>query len=262
MESMDETDPSLNTHPNTEPASDSISNNSSATTTQIEPEPEIYLSDEPDSSDTDTDSTIFVKGSEDDSDATIPNTSILIDSDNKKNSRNDPENQPSSSSVVEIPINSVKRSYDVMKYDRDDNDQICPICLDMWTSEGDHRLCSLKCGHLFGKSCIFNWLVKQKKKCCPQCNKDASSYDIRELFATKLIAMDCSEKTRLEREIEAVREEKRKVEVELAKSRLYAENFKLEVNKLQTELAKYRGKTENSSTKKVIMFCNLVSILY
>lgn len=36
----------------------------------------------------------------------------------------------------------------------DDDGSICPICLDTWEMSGDHRLTSLKCGHLFGHSCI------------------------------------------------------------------------------------------------------------
>lgn len=32
----------------------------------------------------------------------------------------------------------------------DDDGSICPICLDAWTNSGAHRICSLKCGHLFG----------------------------------------------------------------------------------------------------------------
>lgn len=27
----------------------------------------------------------------------------------------------------------------------------CPICYEPWTSGGIHRVCSLRCGHLFGK---------------------------------------------------------------------------------------------------------------
>ena len=27
----------------------------------------------------------------------------------------------------------------------------CPICYEPWTSSGMHRVCSLRCGHLFGK---------------------------------------------------------------------------------------------------------------
>lgn len=36
----------------------------------------------------------------------------------------------------------------------DDDGATCSICLDTWEYKGDHRLVSLKCGHLFGDSCI------------------------------------------------------------------------------------------------------------
>lgn len=34
----------------------------------------------------------------------------------------------------------------------------CPICFEPWGSSGDHRVCCLACGHLFGLSCIQTWL--------------------------------------------------------------------------------------------------------
>ena len=43
--------------------------------------------------------------------------------------------------------------------DSDDDDGLtCTICLDQWTSSGEHRLVSLKCGHLFGFACIERWI--------------------------------------------------------------------------------------------------------
>lgn len=38
--------------------------------------------------------------------------------------------------------------------DEFDDGTICPICLDSWEISGPHRITSLKCGHLFGTSCI------------------------------------------------------------------------------------------------------------
>lgn len=40
------------------------------------------------------------------------------------------------------------------KMDEDDDGETCPICFDSWEMSGQHRLVSLKCGHLFGNSCI------------------------------------------------------------------------------------------------------------
>lgn len=36
----------------------------------------------------------------------------------------------------------------------DDDGSTCSICLDTWESKGAHHLVALKCGHLFGESCI------------------------------------------------------------------------------------------------------------
>lgn len=35
-------------------------------------------------------------------------------------------------------------------FQADEDGNICPVCLEAWTNCGDHRICSLKCGHLFG----------------------------------------------------------------------------------------------------------------
>lgn len=44
----------------------------------------------------------------------------------------------------------------------------CMICYEKWTTSGAHRVVCLKCGHLFGQSCIAQWLRQSFK--CPQCN--------------------------------------------------------------------------------------------
>lgn len=66
--------------------------------------------------------------------------------------------------------------------------QTCTICFDQWTNSGPHRLVSLKCGHLFGESCITRWIHMNKK--CAQCNAPNQVYDIRKLFAKCLKAVD------------------------------------------------------------------------
>lgn len=37
-----------------------------------------------------------------------------------------------------------------------EDDSNCPICLDRWTSSGEHRVASLRCGHLFGKQLVIH----------------------------------------------------------------------------------------------------------
>ncbi|KAK6627131.1 hypothetical protein RUM44_009608 [Polyplax serrata] len=206
-------------------------------------------------SDSATDSIILIK--DDNDEAESSSTTISDNSQHfrktvtAKNLNGKITKRQCTTSTSDIPS---KRSCDEIQSVKEEDDQICPICLETWTSEGIHRLSSLKCGHLFGKSCISNWLVKQKKNCCPQCNKKASSYDIRELFATRLIALDYSEKTKLEKEITTIKEEKHQVEVELAKCQLRAESYKMEIQKLQNELSKYTGKTEINSCDLMYKF--------
>ena len=58
--------------------------------------------------------------------------------------------------VVETDNNS-SVAYNVTKNTNCDTeshqeeDENCPICLDRWTSSGEHRVSALRCGHLFGK---------------------------------------------------------------------------------------------------------------
>lgn len=52
----------------------------------------------------------------------------------------------------------------------------CPICLSSIDAEGDHKLCALKCGHLFGYLCIIQCL--ENKQECPICRQKAKVDDI------------------------------------------------------------------------------------
>jgi hypothetical protein len=60
----------------------------------------------------------------------------------------------------------------------------CSICMEEWTTAGDHRICSLACGHMFGMSCIRGWLQRHENNIgkCPQCNDKAELSDIRILY--------------------------------------------------------------------------------
>ncbi|XP_077221270.1 uncharacterized protein LOC143854997 isoform X2 [Tasmannia lanceolata] len=34
----------------------------------------------------------------------------------------------------------------------------CLICMEPWSSQRPHRICSLLCGHLYGRYCIESWI--------------------------------------------------------------------------------------------------------
>lgn len=102
--------------------------------------------------------------------------------------------------------------------EREDDGRICPICLDNWTNSGEHRICALKCGHLFGLKCVNRWLASQQRKSCPTCKKRVIRSDIRYIYAKKLIAVDTTELDIMKKQIDNLNEEKNRVQIELTRS--------------------------------------------
>lgn len=101
----------------------------------------------------------------------------------------------------------------------------CSICMEPWSNAGVHRIVSLKCGHLFGFSCIEKW-VKRKPSGpdtvskCPQCNAPARKGDIRPIYCKRLIVSDTSELVLLQKQLQEERLCRKNVESEFAKCRL------------------------------------------
>ncbi|KAM8774116.1 E3 ubiquitin-protein ligase RFWD3 [Rhynchonycteris naso] len=114
--------------------------------------------------------------------------------------------QKSSSPVPSAPMN-------------EEEGDTCTICLEQWTNAGDHRLSALRCGHLFGFSCISKWLKGPTRK-CPQCNKKAKHSDIVVLYARTLRALDTSEHERMKSFLLQEQMLRRETELEMAQCRL------------------------------------------
>lgn len=128
-----------------------------------------------------------------------------------------------------------------VRKDFEDNDgETCPICLDSWGNSGDHRLVALKCGHLFGSNCVERWLkaLPAKARSCPTCKSKATLKDLRYIFARKLVASDTSEITTLQEQINTVKAEKNKVELELEKSKIAHRACLLQLDVLRKTLLK------------------------
>ena len=126
--------------------------------------------------------------------------------------------------------------------------QCCSVCYEPWTTTGIHRLVSLKCGHLFGESCIDKWLrqtANSSDRKCPQCKRIASFKDIRPIYATNLTAVDNSE---LESVIKQVESEKvkfiraRKSEANMA---LKYQLSKAECERLKVQILELEMKLQN-----------------
>lgn len=131
------------------------------------------------------------------------------------------------------PLPEVSRSSSTSQGEEGEGDT-CTICFEPWTTAGQHRLSALRCGHLFGFTCILRWLKAQgtAAKCpqvsscpfntrvdfdalcwpltvacffflpstvCLQCNKKAKRADVVLLYAPRLKALDNSEQESLKR---------------------------------------------------------------
>ena len=70
----------------------------------------------------------------------------------------------------------------------------CGICLDACANRGAHQLCSLRCGHVFGRACIELWLRKSaNSRRCPHCKAACRVKDVRPLYASSVVAVDVDE---------------------------------------------------------------------
>ncbi|KAH8249367.1 hypothetical protein KR032_008969, partial [Drosophila birchii] len=61
----------------------------------------------------------------------------------------------------------------------------CPICLSPWESQGDHRIISLSCGHLFGKNCLLQHLARNPV--CPLCKRGVQAGDKRYIYGCRIL---------------------------------------------------------------------------
>ncbi|KAM3919187.1 E3 ubiquitin-protein ligase RFWD3 [Leptodactylus fuscus] len=117
----------------------------------------------------------------------------------------------------------------------EDEGDTCAICFESWTNAGQHRLSALRCGHLFGYTCIDRWLRGGAAK-CPQCNKKAKRSDIVVLYARTLKALDTSEQERMKSDLEKEQSLRRKAELESAQCRLQVQVLTDECGKLRKQV--------------------------
>ncbi|NXM76472.1 RFWD3 ligase, partial [Serilophus lunatus] len=137
------------------------------------------------------------------------------------------------------PPKKVEPSFPVAAVDEEEGDT-CAICFEQWTNAGDHRLSALRCGHLFGYTCIERWLKGQAGK-CPQCNKKAKRSDIVVLYARTLKALDTSEQERMRSSLEKEQMLRRQAELESAQSRLQLQVLTDECSKLRKQVQELKA---------------------
>ncbi|NXO99460.1 RFWD3 ligase, partial [Certhia brachydactyla] len=137
------------------------------------------------------------------------------------------------------PRKELEPSVPIAPLDEEEGDT-CAICFEQWTNAGDHRLSALRCGHLFGYTCIERWLKGQAGK-CPQCNKKAKRSDIVILYARTLKALDTSEQERMRSSLEKEQMLRRQAELESAQSRLQLQVLTDECSKLRKQVQELKA---------------------
>lgn len=65
--------------------------------------------------------------------------------------------------------------------------ETCNICLQNIQLDGSHRASCLKCGHVFGHSCITSWLGEQGRRACPVCSVEAHPSDVRIMYMNSMV---------------------------------------------------------------------------
>ncbi|XP_076590223.1 E3 ubiquitin-protein ligase rfwd3.S [Chaetodon auriga] len=138
----------------------------------------------------------------------------------------------------------------------------CSICFEAWTTAGEHRLSALRCGHLFGFTCIQRWLKAQGTAGkCPQCNKKAKRSDIILLYAPKLRALDNSEQETLKRSLEQEQSLRRKAELESAQYKLDLQVVKNKYGQLQQQLQALMAQSRSSAPSSSSLSSSSSSLL-
>lgn len=133
----------------------------------------------------------------------------------------------------------------------DEEGTTCTICFEAWTASGTHRLASLKCGHLYGLSCIERWVRGQRAK-CPQCNAPARRVDIRPIFAQKLMALDTIQLDQVMSELNAEREKRKRSEID---AELMRQKYNLLLNDYEKVKSEFfnmkRMRLETSASSRI-----------
>lgn len=114
----------------------------------------------------------------------------------------------------------------------------CPICYDVWTSSGSHKIVSLKCGHLFGDSCIKKWIKSNKR--CPNCNATSALRDIRPIYVPNIVCMDIPN--------DQLEKLKKELDIERRKRVNYENELKHKDDELRVLSNKYNRLLESKNT--------------
>ncbi|KAJ1967429.1 RING finger and WD repeat domain-containing protein 3, partial [Dimargaris xerosporica] len=123
---------------------------------------------------------------------------------------------------------------------------MCIICFEPMTSTGSHRMVSLRCGHLFGRRCIWQWLngrnARQRagQRNCPQCKEFASIKHVHPIYAKQLVVLDNTELESMREKYHEALTRCHRAETELGRAQLARDLLKGELAQMEMRMAELR----------------------
>ncbi|KAG8460495.1 hypothetical protein KFE25_013145 [Diacronema lutheri] len=114
----------------------------------------------------------------------------------------------------------------------------CVVCQEPLWGEGDdegHAPCSLRCGHLFGRSCIEQWIRRlgRSSATCPLCSAACALRDVWPVHVREpLRTIDAAQVEGAEQEAEGARKRRMAVEKQLAAAHIAVARARLELRRL------------------------------
>ncbi|KAI8644834.1 hypothetical protein BD408DRAFT_441382 [Parasitella parasitica] len=135
-----------------------------------------------------------------------------------------------------LPDDNSKRKIDDVDSEEEEEDiAVCGICQKEWTNNGMHCIAQMKCGHCFGKACVFLYKRDNSKNFkinCPICGQVSTKRDIRKIWSTRLfpekdeyIGALQSELDELDKKLEQLAIQNAKVQRELQEKKTVLDSF-------------------------------------
>ncbi|XP_073838870.1 mutagen-sensitive 302 [Musca autumnalis] len=208
-----------------------------------------------------------------DSDDSTGTESSCSDSSSSANSSSDDENTHGSSNLLETTNSSgyetneklelpslnprkqrarlthkIKRNAgDDEGSEEEDNGLECSLCMENCKMSGEHRLCSLKCGHFFGESCLR---IRLKEAVCPECKAKARQRDIRYLYAKRLKVIDRCEEERIREQLAQERIRTQILEFELDSMKMSYGDVMKKMQNLEADNESLKGLLQSSGDER------------
>ncbi|XP_051199320.2 uncharacterized protein [Lolium perenne] len=130
----------------------------------------------------------------------------------------------------------------------------CPVCMEPWTCNGDHRICCIPCGHVYGRSCLVKWLDRcgDDTAKCPQCGEQFEDKLIINLYAPGNLWDGCCRLEELKAHYKSkIHEMNRHWETAMAE---YMEKSLSDTKKLRADLVRQCTELKEQTSKEIAEF--------